>query len=81
MLAGRAARCAADGRPGGELPPGLGVPPAPVARGLAAARERLLVGPRAGLRERLGVGAATADSILRELRGRLDVTVTRLLVD
>ena len=64
-----------------ELAPSFGVHRATVARWLAAARERLLAETRAGLRERLGVGEATVDSILRELRGRVDVTVTRLLVD
>ncbi len=64
-----------------ELAPSFSVHRATVARWLAAARERLLTATRAGLRERLGVGDATADSILRELRGRVDVTVTRLLID
>jgi len=64
-----------------ELAPSFAVHRATVARWLAAARERLLTETRAGLRERLGVGDATADSILRELRGRVDVTVTRLLID
>jgi RNA polymerase sigma-70 factor (ECF subfamily) len=64
-----------------ELAPSFGVHRATVARWLAAARERLLTETRAGLRERLGVGDATVDSILRELRGRVDVTVTRLLID
>ena len=64
-----------------ELAPSFGVHRATVARWLAAARERLLDRTRAGLRERLGVGDATVDSILRELRGRVDVTVTRLLID
>jgi RNA polymerase sigma-70 factor (ECF subfamily) len=64
-----------------ELAPSFRVHRATVARWLAAARERLLAETRAGLRARLGVGDATVDSILRELRGRVDVTVTRLLVD
>jgi RNA polymerase sigma-70 factor (ECF subfamily) len=64
-----------------ELAPSFGVHRATVARWLAAARERLLAETRAGLRARLGVGDATVDSILRELRGRVDVTVTRLLID
>lgn len=64
-----------------ELAPSFGVHRATVARWLAAARERLLAETRAGLRERLGVGDDTVDSILRELRGRVDVTVTRLLID
>jgi RNA polymerase sigma-70 factor, ECF subfamily len=64
-----------------ELAPSFGVHRATVARWLATARERLLAETRAGLRARLGVGDATVDSILRELRGRVDVTVTRLLID
>jgi RNA polymerase sigma-70 factor (ECF subfamily) len=64
-----------------ELAPSFRVHRATIARWLAAARDRLLAETRAGLRARLGVGDATVDSILRELRGRVDVTVTRLLVE
>ena len=64
-----------------ELAPSFGVHRATVARWLAAARDRLLAETRTGLRMRLGVGDDTVDSILRELRGRVDVTVTRLLID
>jgi RNA polymerase sigma-70 factor, ECF subfamily len=64
-----------------ELAPTLRVHRATVARWLATARERLLDATRAGLRERLDVGTATVDSILRELAGRIDVSVTRLLAE
>ena len=64
-----------------ELAPTLHVHRATVARWLAAAREHLLAETRAGLRERLAIGEATVDSILRELASQIDVSVVRMLSD
>lgn len=64
-----------------ELAPTFQVHRATVARWLARARERLLAATRQGLQERLAIGSATADSILRELQSRMDVTVSRLLAE
>jgi RNA polymerase sigma-70 factor (ECF subfamily) len=64
-----------------ELAPTFRVHRATVARWIQAARERLLGETRAGLRERLAVGDATVDSILRELEGRIEISVSRLLAE
>jgi RNA polymerase sigma-70 factor, ECF subfamily len=64
-----------------ELAPTFRVHRATVARWITAAREHLLSETRAGLRERLAVGDATADSILRELEGRIEISVSRLLAE
>jgi RNA polymerase sigma-70 factor (ECF subfamily) len=64
-----------------ELAPTFRVHRATVARWIQSARERLLEVTRAGLRERLAVGDATVDSILRELQGRIEISVSRLLAE
>jgi len=64
-----------------ELAPTFRVHRATVARWIQTARERLLNETRAGLRERLAVGDATVDSILRELEGRIEISVSRLLAE
>jgi RNA polymerase sigma-70 factor (ECF subfamily) len=64
-----------------ELAPTLGVHRATVARWIAAAREQLLAGTRAGLVTRLDVGASTIDSILDGIASEVDVSVVRLLAD
>jgi RNA polymerase sigma-70 factor (ECF subfamily) len=64
-----------------ELAPTLRVHRATVARWIASAREHLLAEMRAGLRARLAIGEGTVDSILRELAGRIDISVTRLLAE
>jgi RNA polymerase sigma-70 factor (ECF subfamily) len=64
-----------------DLAPTLRVHRATVARWLANAREHLLAETRAGLQARLAVGDATVDSILRELAGRIDISVSRLLAE
>jgi RNA polymerase sigma-70 factor (ECF subfamily) len=64
-----------------ELAPTLGVHRATVARWIAAARERLLDETRAGLQAKLNIATDTADSILRELAGRIEISVTRLLAE
>ncbi|HEU0032600.1 MAG TPA: sigma-70 family RNA polymerase sigma factor [Kofleriaceae bacterium] len=62
-----------------ELAPSLQVHRATVARWIAAARDRLFEETRAGVRERLGIGADTVDSILQDLQGKIEISVTRLL--
>jgi RNA polymerase sigma-70 factor (ECF subfamily) len=62
-----------------ELAPTLRVHRATVARWIARAREQLLAETRVGLQARLAIGEATVDSILRELAGSIDVSVSRLL--
>ena len=64
-----------------DLAPTLRVHRATVARWIANARDQLLVQTRAGLQKRLAVGDATVDSILRELAGKIDVSVSRLLAE
>jgi len=64
-----------------ELAPTLGVHRATVARWIARAREQILVETRRRLQTQLGIGDATADSILRELSGSIDVSVSRLLAE
>lgn len=64
-----------------ELAPTMKVHRATVARWMARARERLLQATRAGLKARLAAGDSDVDSILRELRSRIDVTLSRLLAE
>jgi RNA polymerase sigma-70 factor (ECF subfamily) len=64
-----------------EMAPTFRVHRATVARWLAHARERLLEGTRAGVTARLQIGNAEAESILRVLLSRLDVSVSRLLAE
>ncbi len=64
-----------------ELAPTMKVHRATVARWMARARERLLEATRAGLKARLAAGDSDVDSILRELRSRIDVTLSRLLAE
>jgi RNA polymerase sigma-70 factor, ECF subfamily len=64
-----------------ELAPTMKVHRATVARWMAQARDRLLQVTRAGLKARLEAGDSEVDSILRELRSRIDVTLSRLLAE
>lgn len=64
-----------------ELAPTYKVHRATVARWIARARERLLDVTREGLRQRLALDDSDADSILRQLTSRIDVTVSRLLAE
>ena len=64
-----------------ELAPTMKVHRATVARWMARARERLLQATRAGLKARLSAADSEVDSILRELRSRIDVTLSRLLAE
>jgi RNA polymerase sigma-70 factor, ECF subfamily len=64
-----------------ELAPTFQVHRATVARWITTAREHLLSETRAGLRDRLSIGDATVDSILRELEGQIEISVSRLLAE
>jgi RNA polymerase sigma-70 factor (ECF subfamily) len=64
-----------------ELAPTFRVHRATVARWIANAREHLLEQTRAHLRDRLSIGDATVDSILRELAGQIEISVSRLLAE
>jgi RNA polymerase sigma-70 factor (ECF subfamily) len=64
-----------------ELAPTFRVHRATVARWIQNARERLLHETREGLRERLAIGEATVDSILRQLEGNIEISVSRLLAE
>jgi RNA polymerase sigma-70 factor (ECF subfamily) len=70
-----------DGLTVDELAPMFRVHRATVARWIATAREHLLTETRTGLRERLAIGDDTADSILRELAGKIEISVSRLLAE
>jgi RNA polymerase sigma-70 factor (ECF subfamily) len=64
-----------------EMAPTFRVHRATVARWLSHARERLLETTREGVKARLQIGNDEADSILRVLLSRLDVSVSRLLAE
>ena len=64
-----------------ELAPTYKVHRATVARWIARAREQLLAHTRETLRSRLDLNDSDVDSILRQLSGRIDVTVSRLLAE
>ena len=62
-----------------ELGHMLGVHRSNAARRLAKIRRELLVGTRARLRERLGIGTEELDALMHMARSRLDLSIERLL--
>jgi RNA polymerase sigma-70 factor (ECF subfamily) len=64
-----------------ELAPTFRVHRATVARWISSARDHMMARTLAGVSQRLGIPEPEADSILRDLRSRLDISVTRLLAE
>ncbi|HEY5924840.1 MAG TPA: sigma-70 family RNA polymerase sigma factor [Kofleriaceae bacterium] len=64
-----------------ELAPMFRVHRATIARWISSAREHLLTETRNNLRDRLAIGEGTVDSILRELAGQIEISVSRLLAE
>jgi RNA polymerase sigma-70 factor (ECF subfamily) len=67
-----------DGVPATRLGEMYGVHRITVGRWLEEAQERVLTGTRANLADRLGVSPDEADSLIRLLRSRLDVSMRAL---
>lgn len=70
-----------DGLNGEQIAALYGVHRSSVSRWVAACREQVLAGMRARLAERLGMGQASVESLVRDVQSQIDLSLSRVLAE